>query len=79
MTQKILYKIACEHDVQIRTDFLHAIHTKFLGTRTEFVVINKYCKNNMTLCDAMDGPLLDKLQSLLIPLFVVNAIHLWLQ
>jgi hypothetical protein len=52
LTQKILYKIVCECDVQTRTDFLYAIHTKFLGTGTEFVVINESCKNehNIAQC-----------------------------
>ena len=45
LTRKILHKIACEHDVQTRNDFLHAIHTEFSGTGTEFVVIDESCKN----------------------------------
>jgi hypothetical protein len=45
LTRKLLHKIACERDVQTRTDFLHAIRTEFSGTGTEFVVIDESCKN----------------------------------
>lgn len=45
LTRKLLHKIACERDVQARTNFLHAIQTEFSGTGTEFVVIDESSKN----------------------------------
>ena len=45
LTRKLLHKIACEWDIQARTNFLHAIQTKFSDTGAEFVVIDESCMN----------------------------------
>ncbi|KAK0232495.1 hypothetical protein EDD85DRAFT_774716 [Armillaria nabsnona] len=49
LTCKILHKIACERDEQLRQDFKNALRTEFTGTGEEFICIDESSKNECDL------------------------------